>query len=175
MRAGRLVAALACALIATGCTGDEEPERVNLYDRAPVPAVPDRTAEVGSSLASGQYWAELIGMERSDAPFLTFRVTRAYFGPTCLQELGEDGCPNDYGVDDSQALEVRVPFDDLQAVSVANGDRQNYGIDAEELARLLVGEPASSKAPDDFAYVAYPFLLTVRDGTVQQAQQIWVP
>ena len=48
------------------CGGDDGPDKVGLYARAPVPAVPDRTAAIADPAlttpgADGQYWSVLTG------------------------------------------------------------------------------------------------------------------
>ena len=58
---------------------------------------------------------------------------------------------------------------------MVGADRQNYAVTPTELASLVWGGPPHVAAPSDFAYTPYPFLLSVRDGVVVEAHQIWVP
>jgi hypothetical protein len=172
-----VLAAASAAL--TACGSDEGPAAVGLYDRAPVPAVPDRTAAVDPDITTvgvdGQYWAELTGWSDGDRPFLIFRVTQALFADTCIAQLGEGECPNDYGVIDEPSKLVDVPVAELQSVTVVSEQQQNFAITGDELSALAGGAEPAAAAPQAFAFVEFPFLLTVRDSTVVEAQQIWVP
>ena len=170
MRAG-IVAALAVGLLLGGCSKDE-PARVQLYDRSPVPAVPDRTKPVAEPLADGQYWSPTLGV---DGDQLGFALAQAFFGPACAAELGAASCADEPGVVDDPTVEVSVAAADLAAVSVVTADRTNYAVTGTELASLAAGGAPAAAAPDQFAYVPYPFLVTVRGGVVVEARQIWVP
>ena len=157
-----------------GCGGGYGPGTVSLYDRAPVPAVPDRTAAVTTPLANGDYWAELVTVDAAGAT-LTFDLAQALFADACVEELGADECPNDFGVVAEPHVELASPALSLTSGSVVAQSRQNYAVTADELIRLASGDPPSAGAPDDYAYVPFPFLVTVADGAVVQARQIWVP
>ena len=167
------VASLAVVLL-VGCGGEDGPGTVSLYDRAPVPAVPDRTTAVATPLADGDYWAELVSVDAA-AGTLTFDLAQALFADACVEELGADGCPNDYGVIDEPPLELVSPALSLESASVAAQSQQNYAVTADELIVLMSGTAPSADAPDTYAYVPFPFLVTVADGEVVQARQIWVP
>jgi hypothetical protein len=158
-------------LALTACSKDE-PARVHLYDRGPVPAVPDRTQPVAEPLADGQYWSPSLGVAGDT---LGFTLAQAFFGPTCEAELGADACVDEPGVVDDPSAEVSVAAADLSTVSVVSADRTNYAVTGAELATLAGGGAPSAEAPDGFTYVPYPFLVTVRDGVVVEARQIWVP
>ena len=65
-RALMALAAMAAVLSLTGCGSDEE--AVSPYDKAPVPAVPDRTQALPAAdapLPAGQYWATATGVDGS--------------------------------------------------------------------------------------------------------------
>ncbi len=168
--------AIACvgALLLSACGDDDGPGKVGLYDRAPVPAVPDRTAAVVEPIADGDYWAELVDAD-DGAGTLTFDVMQALFAQTCLDTLGEDGCPNDYGVIDDPHLELVTPAASIVSPTVVNDTQQNFAITGEELGALVTGLTPADAAPDDYFYVPFPFLVTVRGGVVVEAHQIWVP
>ena len=175
----RLAAAVcAAALLLTAC-GDDAPAKVGLYDRAPVPAVPDRTAAIDLTIATngadGVYWSDLVGMSNGEPKMVTFLVTQAFFAAACIEELGEEICPNDYGTIDEPSRTIDVPLADLADVTVVAENQQNYAITAAELLALTGGEARSPEAPEGFQYVEFPFLLTMRDGKVVEAHQIWVP
>jgi hypothetical protein len=145
---------------------------VQLYDRGPVPAVPDRTQPVVEPLVDGQYWATTVGV---DGDQLVFAVAQAFFGPACVAELGAAACEDEPGVLADPTVEVSIASADLDAVSVVTADRTNYAVTGTELASVVAGGAPAAGAPAQFAYVPYPFLVTVRAGVVIEARQIWVP
>jgi hypothetical protein len=157
-----------------GCGGEDGPGTVSLYDRAPVPAVPDRTTAVATPLVDGEYWAELVSVD-AEAGTLTFDLMQALFADACVEVLGADGCPNDYGVVDDPHVEVASPALALTSASVVAESQQNYAVTADELTVLMLGGVPSAGAPDDYAYVPFPYLVTVANGEVVRARQIWVP
>lgn len=175
----RLAACAASLLVLVGCGGDDGMGTVELYDRVPVPAVPDRTAPIDPTattlVGDGAYWAELVDVDVAGEPAFTFDVSQALFAQACLDELGADGCPNDFGVVAEPHLLVTAPASAVAGVTVAAENQQNFAITADELLRLAGGDAPSSAAPEGFAYVEFPYLLTVRAGTVVAASQIWVP
>lgn len=179
MIARRLVAVAAAALLLVGCGGDDGLGTVELYDRVPVPAVPDRTAAVDPAATAldgdGAYWAELVGFDLGGDPVFTFDVSQALFAQACIDTLGADECPNDFGVVAEPHLLVTASAGTVTRVTVAAENQQNFAITADELLRLVAGEAPAAAAPDGFAYVEFPYLLTVRGGTVVAANQIWVP
>ena len=175
-------AALACSIagmLVAACGGDESPGKVGLYDRAPVPAVPDRTAVIDPTLTTlgsdGEYWSDLTGWSEGDQRFLTFDVSQALFADTCVEELGPDECANDYGIIADPHKAVDVLLTDIQSVTVVSEKQQNYAITADELWKLASGAPPSDPAPEGYTFVEFPFLLTVSGGKVVEAHQIWVP
>ncbi|MDP2289910.1 MAG: hypothetical protein Q8M22_01890 [Actinomycetota bacterium] len=179
----RLAACAAVAVLLAACGGDDGMGTVELYDRVPVPAVPDRTAPIDPAattlVGDGAYWAELVDVDvdvdAAGEPAFMFDVSQALFAQACLDELGADGCPNDFGVVAEPHLLVTAPAGAVAGVTVAAENQRNFAITADELVRLVSGEEPSAAAPEGFAYVAFPYLLTVRDGTVVAASQIWVP
>lgn len=168
------VVSLAVAVLLAGCGGEDGPGTVSLYDRAPVPAVPDRTTAVATPLADGDYWAELVAADAASGT-LTFDLVQALFADACFAELGADECPNDYGVVTEPHVELMSPALSLTSASVVAESQQNYAVTADELMVLGGGGVPSAGAPDDYAYVPFPFLVTVADGAVVQARQVWVP
>ena len=75
---------------------------------------------------------------------------------------------------DTPAAELTIEPTDLVAVSVVASDRRNFAIDGAELLALVSGSAPNAGAPDDYTYAAYPFLVTVRNGAVVEARQIWL-
>ena len=176
----RLVAALAVVCLAfAACGGDEGPGSVELYDPAPVPGVPDRTAVVDPAMTTlapdGEYWADLVGGTNGDIPTITFLLTQALFADACDEVLGVAGCTNGYGVIDVPHATVIVTRADIGSVTVVAKSRQNFAVTPKELYILAGGEPPSDAAPDGYMYVPFPFLLSVRDGKIVEARQIWLP
>ena len=178
------LAALALAVVFAACT-DDGVRTVQPYDRAPVPAVPDRTTAVrqqsvgvdgtlAPTIEDGDYWAEATAVG-SGRPFIMFDLSQAVFSQTCIEELGAEACEDDYAVIPEPHGTLTVLWDTLQSVTVAGEDRQNYAVPGAELASLIGGNAPSAEAPAGYAYVPFPFLVTVRDGTITEAHQIWVP
>lgn len=171
------------AMLATACV-DDEPATVQPYDRAPVPAVPDRTAPIDpatiagdgslTNVADGDYWAEAVAVG-SGVPFIMFDLSQAVFSQTCIEELGAEACDDEYAVIPEPHGTISVLWDTLQSVTVVDANRRNYAVPGSELASLIGGNEPSADAPDDYRYAPYPFLVTVRDGTIVDAHQIWVP
>jgi len=175
----RLAAALsvaACFAFAS-CGGDEGPGTVKLYDRAPVPGVPDRTTAVDPSALNpdGAYWGELLFPGDSSRQSLTFRITQAFFADACAEELGADECPNDFGTLSDPSLDVDAALADLLSITVVTDDRANFAVTADELLSIAGGAKPAEEAPEGFEFAPFPFLLTVRDGKIVEARQIWLP
>ncbi len=168
----RSIALVVVLVLLTACA-DDGVEKVQPYDRAPVPAVPDRTAPIDPStvaadgtltarVADGEYWAEATAVG-SGRPFVLFDLSQAVFADDAYEMIAEP-----HGT-------LQVLWDDLDSVTVAAENRQNYSVPGAELASLIGGNPPSADAPADYRYVPYPFLLTIRHGQIVEAHQIWVP
>jgi len=167
----------ASSLVLLAACGGDDVRTVQPYDRAPVPAVPDHTEAIDpatiagdgsltANIADGDYWAEAIAVG-SGRPFIMFDVSQARFG----DEFGVDG----YEVIAEPHGTLQVLWDDLQSVTVVSATKQNYAVPGAELASLIGGNSPSAGAPADFAYSTFPFLITVRQGRIVDAHQIWVP
>jgi hypothetical protein len=113
----------------------------------------------------------------SGAADIVFRVTRVRFGEACLawaaEMLREDACLNDYGVEEYP--EAFVSISPLARVSVAKpeGPGENLLVDATTLRHLVLGDMPA--LPDGYFWVPFPFVVTVEDGAVTAAHQLWVP
>lgn len=169
----RVAAVTAIVTLAlAGCS--DEPDSVELYDRAPVPAVPDRTSPIPApeaALADGQYWAQTATVE---GEVVRFQLVQAFFGPACTEALGAPACPDDHGVLDEPSRDIVVDVTGVSPLTVVGADRQNYAVTADELVALIGGAPPSASAPEGFEYTPYPFLVTVRSQIVTGVQQIWM-
>jgi predicted small lipoprotein YifL len=174
------VALLALVLLA-GCGEDGPAIFPELYDTAPVPAIPSRTAPVDPDVtppADGDYWATLQGAGTPDqGSFLTFELVQAFFGEDCLGQFPDepDRCVNDIGVLDEPSVQFDTPAASITTASVVAVDQVNYAVTGDELVRLALGEAPATPEGVDFTYTPFPFLVTVRDGVAIRAQQIWQP
>ena len=187
----RLAVAFVAAVtgLLTGCGGsDPGGETVALYSPAPVPAVPDRTTPVDPAwvqpdghllgVADGTYWAQAVGGTAGGADLaIEFDLSQAVFGPACTATFPSDpdACADDYAVVAEPHGTINAQVLGITHVSISGEDQRNYAIDAIELNRLLLGDAPATSAPDGFAYVEFPFVVDVRDGTVVSARQIWTP
>ena len=172
-RAAALV--LAGAIAFSACGGDGE-AKVQPYDHAPVPAVPDHTHEVVATgtLPDGDYWATASGADTVGAT-VAFTVTQAFFGPACTAALGADRCDGDMGVLSEPTVTLTASAATFMSISVAAANRQNYAVPAAELVALVAGDSPGERSPADFQYEQYPFMVTVEGGIVTEAHQIWMP
>ncbi len=174
MRRVALVAAVViCALVA--CGGETE-AKVQPYDRAPVPSVPDHTHPVATTgaQADGDYWATATGDDIT-AGAVEFTLVQVFFGTACIAALGADQCDGEMGVQPDPSVTLTAPVADLLSVSVAAANRQNYAVPGSELLSLVGGNPPGARAPADYTYQQFPFLVTVEGGVVTEAHQIWMP
>ena len=176
MKLRPLALLVAASIVLAACGGDEGPGTVKLYDRAPVPGVPDRTMAVNPAALTpdGAYWGELVLPVDASTAQLTFHVTQAFFADTCVAELGVEECPNDFGTLTEPTTDADAALTELTSVTIVTEDRMNYAVTADELFALAAGEPPAAEAPVGFAFVPFPFLLTVRDGKIVEARQIWL-
>ena len=167
-----LVAAAAVLLVAC----KDAPIVVHPYDKAPVPAVPDRTAPVtdATPLPDGQYWAPEVTVD-ADGFRLHFTLAQAFFGPGCADELGADQCDDDAGVRTDPSRDFVVAPEGRAPISVVDEQQRNYAVPADELVSLIAGNEPSADAPTDYAYTGFPYLLTVLNGEAVSIQQIWMP
>lgn len=142
---------------------------------APQVLVTDEVRVVGTDLADGTYWASVSPVSGSGD--VVFNVTRVRFGEACrawaAEILRDDACLNDYGV--QEYPEAFVSISPLARVSVAAPDRpgRNLRVDAATLRLLIVGD--ALPLPDGYFWVPFPFVATVKDATIVEAHQLWVP
>ncbi len=164
-RVGAVAAAVVAATLAIVGCADPGPGEVRPYDRAPVPAVPDRTREVPSDgdLAAGAYWAIDVAVSADDPNMVSFVVVQATFDAS-----------GGVTIDDDPARTLVSDPASLRSVSVVADDRKNYAIPAAELLALVRGDAPTADAPAGYALTDFPFLLTVAGGVVVEARQIWL-
>lgn len=165
------------ALVACGSSGNE-PGGTASWGKVAPPIVTDSTNAVivtDGSLADGRYWASISRV--SGTGDLVFTVSRAWFGEACAAwatERGmEQGCMNDYAVDDIDTALVAMAPDATVSVAAPMGPGTNYSIDTATLEGLVAGSVVSPVAT--YQWTGFPFVVTVSDGVVTSADQHWVP
>lgn len=126
-------------------------------------------------LADGRYWGTISRISGTDEA--VFTVARAYFGAECEAWAADrgmtEGCPNDYAVDDADTALVALAPGATVSVVFQEGPGTSYAIDADTVRRLVLGTATSPIAM--YEWVPFPFLVTVKDGVVVAAHQVWVP
>ena len=138
MRARTIAVALAVVAAGTLVACSDSESKAKLYDRAPVPAVPDATAAVPATgtLPDGQYWADMAEVVDGN---IELTLMQAFFGPSCVAALGEEECPNDYGVQLEPSVTMRVMAD-----SVCCGSEASYPVSCNTTPPMLTRSPRSS-------------------------------
>ena len=169
--------------------GDGGTEKVALYTTAAPAPVPAQTRAInpawvegngetlGTDVASGEYWATVSGVGTGAEPFVEFDLSQAFFGAACVQQFAGDvdACANDYGVVPEPHGTLAAQQSRLDIVTVVGIDQRNFAVTSAELIALVGGDPPAAEAPDDYAYVAFPFIVTVAGGEITAARQIWTP
>ena len=170
-----------------------------LYARAPRPAAVGATGALdeawldgsgsstfGPDITDGIYWGTQAG-EGTVSDTLVWDLQQAYFGEFCIAQFGTDdpdACADGYGVVSSLRGLVTVAaaaLDEVGDITVVDAETQrNYAIDGAELARLVGGEAPAATAPDGpapggYEYTDFAYLVTIADGTVVSAVQLWTP
>ncbi len=172
----RVATLMVVGAMALGACGGDSEAKVQPYDHAPVPAVPDHTHEVVAvgAQADGDYWATATGSDTL-AGTVSFTLVQVFFGPACTAALGVDQCDGDMGVKSEPTLTVTATAANLMSISVVAANRQNYAVPGSELASLVGGNPPGAQAPAEYTYQQFPFLVTGEGGVVTEAHQIWMP
>ncbi len=176
MRRPLLVVAITTVALLGLAACKDAPIVVHPYDKSPVPAVPDRTEAVTEAepLPDGQYWAPAVTVD-ADGFRLHFTLAQAFFGSACADALSADQCDGDVGVLTDPSRDLTVAPEGRAPISVVDAKQNNFAVPSDELVRLIAGEQPSADAPDGFAYVDFPYLLTALNGEVVSIQQIWMP
>lgn len=162
-------------LLLTACS-DRTPPAASwrTVDPPTVATETDDIAVNGGTLGDGVYWAEVAPVSGSGDT--VFHVVKARFGKTCeawAKDNGLEFCANDYAIENEP--DAYVALDELASVSVAKDDGPgfNYSINADVLKGLIRDD--IDGAPDGYAWVPFPFVVTVTNGYVTSAEQYWVP
>ena len=148
----------------------------SLADSFDIPDITDEVVMTAGVVRDGRYWA--VASPETSPEGVMFDVSRVRFGEVCEQWAveqgrGDIGCLNDYAVDDT--VTASVASSDVMTVTVVSVANQaaRFTITRSELIRLLTG--SATAAPRDFEFAPFPFVVTVKDGVVMTADQVWVP
>jgi hypothetical protein len=175
----RRVIAVTVFVVIAGCsTGTESLTTQKIWRKVQAPVVTDSTDEVvvtNSRIADGTYWTwveRVLGTES-----IVFHVARVRMGATCeawAKENGmQEGCMDDYAVDQNET--ALVDISETARVTVAFHERPgtSYEINTSVLKKLIAGVATSPIA--QYHWVAFPFISRIKNNTVVDAQQMWVP
>jgi hypothetical protein len=152
------------------------------YTPVDAPAFPTRSAPPPSddSWPDGEYYVVVRGAA-ADAPTPRLAITayQVLTGPDAIAAAQADGVglDSDVYIPASPSADRDIELTADLPISVARPDRPgvSYAITAGELARLVNGASPEEGAPEGYAYVEFPFLLTVQGGQPVALQQLWAP
>ena len=175
----RRVIAVTFLVVIAGCsTGTETTNTHTPWRKVPAPVVTDSTDEVvvnNSRIADGTYWTwieRILGTET-----IVFHVARARFGKTCeawAKENGmQEGCLDNYAVDQFQTALVGISDTARVTVAFQDGPGTSYEVNTSLLKMLMAGTATSPISK--YHWVPFPFISRIKNNTVVEAQQMWVP
>jgi hypothetical protein len=175
----RRVIAVTVFVVITGCsTGTESTDTHAPWRKVQAPVVTDSTDEVvvtNSLIADGTYWTwveRVLGTES-----IVFHVARVRMGATCeawAKENGmQEGCMDDYAVDQNETALVDISETARVTVAFQESPGTSYEINTSVLKKLIAGVATSPIA--QYHWVAFPFISRIKNNTVVEAQQMWVP
>ena len=142
------------------------------YSATSLPSLDGLILEITEPLVDGRYMSSVPTVSRD--------------GSTIAFELLD--CPEIYGTVQDSCLDF-VDFErsstttslrvgtGTASVLLVDGvsEPEPYRVTTEELARLLAGEPPAADAPEGFVFDIFDgFVVTVRDGAVTSAEQMWL-
>ncbi len=140
------------------------------------PAFGGSTDPITDPLADGVYWS--FGPTVSgDGSTITFEVVQQFSGDECLEHFGTapDSCLNDIEFETvTGTASMRVGSGTASVLHLDGVDIKTYRISTDELARLLAGQSPADDAPDGYQFGMYPFVVTVQNGAVTAADQIFI-
>lgn len=175
----RRVIAVTVFVVIAGCsTGTESLTTQKIWRKVQAPVVTDSTDEVvvtNSRIADGTYWTwveRVLGTES-----IVFHVARVRMGATCeawAKENGmQEGCVDDYAVDQNETALVDISETARVTVAFQESPGTSYEINTSVLKKLIAGVATSPIA--QYHWVAFPFISRIKNNTVVDAQQMWVP
>lgn len=167
----RAIGIVVLATSTASCGGTDSPA---LWSPAEPPAVDTATDTVGGpddAVADGRYWGTIA------AGSFTFDLDVARFGATCEEWAAarglQEGCPNDYAVEDVDGPQVALADDARVSVAAPSGPGTSWWIDGATLTRIAGGDTVG--VPAGYSWTPFPFVVTVDNGSVTTAEQLWVP
>jgi len=175
----RRVIAVTVFVVIAGCsTGTESTDTHAPWRKVQAPVVTDSTDEVvvtNSRIADGTYWTwveRVLGTES-----IVFHVARVRMGATCeawAKENGmQEGCMDDYAVDQNETALVDISETARVTVAFQESPGTSFEINTSVLKKLIAGVATSPIA--QYHWVAFPFISRIKNNTVVDAQQMWVP
>jgi hypothetical protein len=175
----RRVIAVTVFVVIAGCsTGTESLTTQKIWRKVQAPVVTDSTDEVvvtNSRIADGTYWTwveRVLGTES-----IVFHVARVRMGAICeawAKENGmQEGCMDDYAVDQNETALVDISETARVTVAFQESPGTSYEINTSVLKKLIAGVATSPIA--QYHWVAFPFISRIKNNTVVDAQQMWVP
>ena len=175
----RRVIAVTVFVVIAGCsTGTESLTTQKIWRKVQAPVVTDSTDEVvvtNSRIADGTYWTwieRVLGTES-----IVFHVARVRMGATCeawAKENGmQEGCMDDYAVDQNETALVDISETARVTVAFQESPGTSYEINTSLLKMLMAGTATSPISK--YHWVPFPFISRIKNNTVVDAQQMWVP
>jgi hypothetical protein len=174
----RLIAVTILFAFAGCSTGTESLTTQKIWRKVQAPVVTDSTDEVvvtNSRLDDGTYWTwveRVLGTES-----IVFHVARVRMGATCeawAKENGmQEGCMDDYAVDQNETALVGISDTARVTVAFQEGPGTSYEITTSVLKKLIAGVTTSPISK--YHWVPFPFISRIKNNTVVEAQQMWVP
>jgi LysM repeat protein len=141
------------------------------------PALDGATDPVADPLADGVYWSPAQTVS-ADGSTIVFDLVQRFSGEACREHFGTapGSCIGDIGYGSATATApMRVGQGTVSVLEVDGIDApEAYRITSAELARLLAAQTPADDAPGGFVFDPVDsFVVTVRDGVVTAADQIW--
>jgi len=166
-------------IVFAGCSpGTESLTTQKIWRKVSAPVIKDSTDEVvvtNSRLDDGTYWTwveRVLGTES-----IVFHVARVRMGATCeawAKENGmQEGCMDDYAVDQFHTALVGITDTARVTVAFQDGPGTSYEINTSLLKMLMAGTATSPISK--YHWVPFPFISRIKNNTVVEAQQMWVP
>jgi len=166
-------------IVFAGCSpGTESLTTQKIWRKVSAPVIKDSTDEVvvtNSRLDDGTYWTwveRVLGTES-----IVFHVARVRMGATCeawAKENGmQEGCMDDYAVDQFHTALVGITDTARVTVAFQDGPGTSYEINTSLLKMLMAGTATSPISK--YHWIPFPFISRIKNNTVVEAQQMWVP
>jgi len=131
----------------------------------------DTVGEPDDAVADGRYWGTIV------KDTFTFDLDIARFGATCEEWAAargmQESCPNDYAVEDVDGPQVALADDARVSVAAPSGPGTSWWIDGATFTRIAGGDTVG--VPAGYSWTPFPFVVTVENGSVTTAEQLWVP